>query len=198
MRLSLRASLFVALPLLASVGTASAQAQHAAAGLAFHQAVTASAGLAEPGRFERVKRPAEEAEVYVARTAALVIHLDEITTVVITRKPIYADLPSITESTRRQLGLPGQPQPIRVMGFHYVAVVHVDAHAARRLHTLTAKSVGQVVDIRFNGTRLAVPRIYGPVASGQMAIPLTEWTRAEIEQAFAVLKPKLTWTADPH
>lgn len=193
-----RTSMLTVLLFLTLVGTASAEAQHAPAELAFHQAVRASPGLTAPRGFERVKRPAEETRLYVARTAALVIHSDNITMVVITRKPIYADLPSITESTRRQLGLPGQPQPIRVIGFYYVAVVHVNAHAARRLHTLTANSVGQIVDIRFTGTRLAVTRIYGPVASGQMAIPLTEWTRAEIEQAFAVLKPRLTWTADPH
>jgi len=86
-----------------------AEGQHATTGLAFHQAVTASAGLADPAKFERVERAAEETDVYVARTAALVIHLDEITTVVITREPVYADAASGTEAFRRRLGLPGQP-----------------------------------------------------------------------------------------
>ena len=195
MQLARRASLVVVLLLLASLGTASAD-PHAAVGLTFHQAVTATAGLAEPGRFERVKRPVEEAELYVARAAALVIHPGEITRVVITRKPVYADLPSITEATRRQLGLPGQPQPLRITGHYYMAVVHVDTQAARRFHTLTAQNVGQRFDIRFNGTRLAIPSVYGPVPSGQITIGLTEWTRAEIERAFAALKAKLTWETD--
>jgi len=108
-----------------------AEGQHATTGLAFHQAVTASAGLADPAKFERVERAAEETDVYVARTAALVIHLDEITTVVITREPVYADAASGTEAFRRRLGLPGQPQPIRITSYYYMATIHVDTHAAR-------------------------------------------------------------------
>jgi hypothetical protein len=189
-----RASL-VALLLLASVGTASAQSQQATVGLAFHQAVTASQGLADPGRFERMERPAGEADVYVARTAALVIHPDEITAVVVTREPVYADTASITESFRRRLGLPGQPQPMRIAGHVYLATMHVDTQAAQRVHTFTAKHVGQRVDVRFNGTRLGVPKILGP-ASSEFGISLDGWTRAQIEQVFAVLRARLTWPVD--
>ena len=91
-----------------------------------------------------MERPAGEADVYVARTAALVIHPDKITAVVVTREPVYADSASITESLRRRLGLPGQPQPIRVTGYYYMATFHVDAHAARKIHTLTGQNVGQI------------------------------------------------------
>ena len=52
------------------------------------------------------------------------------------------------------------------------------------------------MDVRFNGTRLAVPKILEPIPSGQMSTSLNGWTRAQIEQVFAVLKPKLTWKAD--
>lgn len=186
----------VVLLLLASVGTASAQSQQATVGLAFHQAVTVSQGLADPGRFERMERPAGEADVYVARTAALVIHPDEITAVVVTREPVYADTASITESFRRRFGLPGQPQPIRVTGYYYMATIHVDAHAARNVHTLTGQNVGQMVDIRFNGTRLGLPRIHEAVTSGQIPASLNGWTRGQIEQVFGVLGPKLTWKAE--
>ncbi len=173
-----------------------AEGQHATTGLAFHQAVAASVGLADPARFERLERAAEETDVYVARTAALVIHLDEITTVVITREPVYADAASGTEAFRRRLGLPGQPQPIQITSYYYRATIHVDTRAARRIHTFTTKNVGQRVDVRFNGTRLAVPKILEPIPSGQMSTSLNGWTRAKIEQVFAVLKPKLTWKAD--
>ena len=197
MQLVRKGLLVVVLLVFASVGTPSAEPQQAAAGLAFHQMVTASQGLADPGRFERMERPAGAADVYIARTAALVIHPDQITEVVLTREPVYADTASITESLRRRFGGPGDPQPIRVTGYYYMAAIHVDPQAARRVHTFTSKHVGQRVDVRFNGTRLGVPKILGPVSS-EFGISLDGWARAQIEQVFGVLGPKLTWKADEH
>jgi hypothetical protein len=173
-----------------------AEGQHATTGLALHQAVTASVGLADPARFERLERPTEEGDVYVERTPALVLRPDEITTVVVTREPVYADTASMIEVFRRRHGLPGQPQPIRITSYYYWATIHVDVQAARRVHTFTANNVGQRVDVRFNGTRLAVPKILDPLPSGQIPIGLTKWSRAQIEQVFAVLKTKMTWKAD--
>jgi len=186
------ASLVVVL-LLTSAGTASAQAQQATTGLAFHQAVTGSTGLVDPSRFERLERPDQGTEVYVSRTAALVIKPEEITSVVITREPVYADTASVTESIRRQQGWPGQQQPIRIVDYYYKTTIHVGLRAAERLHKFTAGNVGQRVDLRFNGTRLAVPMIHEPIASGQIPIGLSGWTHAQIEQVFAVLKPRMTW-----
>ena len=179
--------------LLTSLGTASAQAQQATTGLAFHQAVTGSTGLVDPARFERLEKPDQGTEVYVSRTSALVINQEEITSVVITREPVYADSASVTESIRRQQGWPGQQQPIRIVDYYYKTTIRVGPRAAGRLHTFTAGNVGQRVDLRFNGTRLAVPIIYEPIASGQIPVALSGWTRAQIEQVFAVLKPRLTW-----
>ena len=179
------------------VAPLAAEAQHATAGLAFHQSVTASLGLADPARFERLERPTEEGDVYVERTAALVIRSDEITTVVITREPVYADTASMTEAFRRRLGLPGQPQPLRITSYYYMVTIHVGTDAARRVHAFTTKNVGQRVDVRFNGTRLAVPKILEPLPSGQLSTSLPDgWTRARIEQVFAVLNTKMTWKAD--
>ena len=67
--------LAVVLAVSLSFAPLAAEGQPATIGLAFHQAVTASVGLADPARFERLKLPVEEADVYVERTAALVIPL---------------------------------------------------------------------------------------------------------------------------
>jgi hypothetical protein len=166
------------------------EAQQATRGLAFYQTVTAATNAG----FERLERPGEAA-IYVARAAALVINTDEITAVVLTREPIYADTASVTEAVRRQLALPGQPQPMQIAGHVYLATMHVDTQAAQRVHTFTAKHVGQRVDVRFNGTRLGVPKILGP-ASSEFGISLDGWTRAQIEQVFAVLRARLTWPVD--
>jgi hypothetical protein len=182
------------LALVALLTTAFAvRAQQAATGLAFHQAVTGSTGLVDPSRFERLERPDQGTEMYVSRTATLVIKPEEITSVVITRESVYADTASVTESIRRQQGWPGQQQPIRIVDYYYKTTIHVGPRAAERLHTFTAGNVGQRVDLRFNGTRLGVPMIYEPIASGQIPIGLSGWTHAQIEQVFAVLKPRMTW-----
>jgi hypothetical protein len=74
-----------------------------------------------------------------------------------------------------------------------MATIRVGPRAAGSLQSFTAGNVGQRVDVRFNGTRLAIPRIHEPLVSGQIPIGLSGWTRAQIEQVFAALKPRLTW-----
>jgi hypothetical protein len=45
-------------------------------GLAFHLAVTGTTGRVDPSRFDRLERPDQGTEVYVSRSAALVIKPD--------------------------------------------------------------------------------------------------------------------------
>ena len=96
-----RIGLAVALAIGVALTPLTAEGQHATTGLAMHQVVNASVGLADPARFERLERPPDIIDMYVARTAELVIRPDEITTIVITREPVYADTASMTEVTSR-------------------------------------------------------------------------------------------------
>jgi len=95
-----------------------------------------------------------------------------------------AHLVGITLVVATVIGLAGGYWLDRWLGY-YMATIHVDAQAARRVHTFTAKNIGQRVDVRFNGTRLAVPKILDPLPSGQIPTSLNGWTRAQIEQVFA-------------
>jgi hypothetical protein len=58
-----RIGLAVVLAVSLALAPLAAEGQHATTGLAMHQVVNASVGLADPARFERLERPPEEIDM---------------------------------------------------------------------------------------------------------------------------------------
>lgn len=130
-------------------------------------------------------------EIFVERTPALRLGLEEIQSVVIEKENVYTD----TQTALKELfGLKAkEPGSQQGAGFVYKATFHLAPAAAQRFNNYARQHNESLIDVRLENRRLGTPTLIGPFEGADFTMALAEKDTKRLKEIFSPLQRKVIW-----
>jgi len=134
-------------------------------------------------------------KIYIARAPSLVIAKDEIETVEVSQRPIYADSQSsIDHELRERFGKSvGREPSSRPIGHHHVITFTLRAGASKQFNDFASRNVRGKFALRLDNRDVGYVFLLGPSDGNLFSVPVPDRDESSLRGLLSPLASKVVW-----